>query len=165
MWPKKRKHCFASISFASMKLYQNWPTASAAKGWCSTSAELRRTLDQLGRAIERLKEALAEPPTNPLALDGTIQRFEFTIELFWKSMKRRLAIEGVETGTPREALRGAFAAGWIDDETLWLDMLRARNETSHAYNEALARAIRDRVRGYIGAMERALASLRDDSRF
>ena len=80
-------------------------------------------------------------------------------------MKRRLAIEGVETGTPREALRGAYAAGWIDDETLWLDMLRARNETSHAYNEALARAIRDRVRGYIGAMERALASLRDGPRF
>ena len=36
-------------------------------------------------AIDRL--------VNPLALDGTIPRFEFTIELFWKAMKRRLAIE------------------------------------------------------------------------
>ena len=43
-------------------------------------------------------------------------------------------------------------------------MLRARNETSHAYNEALARAIYDRVRGYIGPMERVFAALRGDSR-
>jgi len=46
------------------------------------SAELARNLGQLGRALERLREALSEPATNPLAIDGTIQRFEFTIELF-----------------------------------------------------------------------------------
>jgi nucleotidyltransferase-like protein len=50
----------------------------------------------------------AEPPTNPLAVDGTIQRFEFTIKLFWKVMKRLLAREGLDARTPRETLNGVF---------------------------------------------------------
>lgn len=44
-----------------------------------------QSLHNLGSAIERLQEALQEPLTNNLALDGTIQRFEFVFELFWKS--------------------------------------------------------------------------------
>ena len=35
----------------------------------------------LGRALDRLGEALDQPEDNPLAIDGTIQRFEFAIEL------------------------------------------------------------------------------------
>ena len=48
-----------------------------------------QSLRNLGAALERLREALQEPETNSLAVDGTIQRFEFVIELFWKTLKRR----------------------------------------------------------------------------
>jgi nucleotidyltransferase substrate binding protein (TIGR01987 family) len=65
----------------------------------------------------------------------------FAIELTWKSLKRVLADEGVETGTPREALMQAYKARWIDDEALWLSMLRDRNATSHIYDEDTARQI------------------------
>jgi nucleotidyltransferase substrate binding protein (TIGR01987 family) len=123
------------------------------------NAELHRRFEQLRHAVDRLREALAQPDDNPLAVDGTIQRFEFTIELFWEAMKRLLVHEGIETNTPREAVQRAYQAGWLDDETAWLEMLRARNETSHAYNEALARRIRDQVRRDFPAMERALSSL------
>jgi len=37
-------------------------------------------------------------------IDGTIQRFEFVIELYWKTLKRLLALEGINTYTPRESL-------------------------------------------------------------
>ena len=53
-----------------------------------------RALDTLGRALDRLREALAEPEGNPLAVDGTIQRFEFAIELSWKALRRLLLREG-----------------------------------------------------------------------
>ena len=56
-------------------------------------------------------------------------------------------------------MQHAYQAGWLDDETAWLEMLRARNQTSHAYNEALARRIRDQIRRDFPEMERALASL------
>ena len=124
------------------------------------NAELHRTFDQLCQAVERLREALAEPPSNALAVDGTIQRFEFTIELFWKTLKRLLAFEGIETRTPRETLQRAYQAGWLMDETAWLEMLRDRNETSHAYDEALARRICERVRRNFPELERARAALR-----
>ena len=39
------------------------------------------SIANLGRALDRLEEALAEPMTNTLAVDGTIQRFEFGLEL------------------------------------------------------------------------------------
>lgn len=124
------------------------------------SDEIARSVGDLSRAVDRLREALAEPESNPLAIDGTIQRFEFTIELFWKTMKRLLARDGVVTATPREALRRAYQAGWIDDEAAWLAMMQDRNRTSHAYREALARAIYDDIRLTFAEMERALKALK-----
>jgi nucleotidyltransferase substrate binding protein (TIGR01987 family) len=59
-------------------------------------AKTSQSLKNLGAALERLAEALREPETNKLAIDGTIQRFEFVIDLFWKTLKRLLAEEGIQ---------------------------------------------------------------------
>jgi nucleotidyltransferase substrate binding protein (TIGR01987 family) len=120
---------------------------------------LHRLFDEFGHAVDRLREALAEPEANPLLVDGTIQRFEFTIELFWKATRRLLAHEGIETSTPRETLQRAYQVGWLSDETAWLDMLRARNQTSHAYNEALARKILDDIRRNFPVLDRTVTDL------
>ncbi|MBE0510941.1 MAG: nucleotidyltransferase substrate binding protein, partial [Gammaproteobacteria bacterium] len=56
--------------------------------------KIQQSLTNLGRALTRLEEALKEPDTNSLVIDGTIQRFEFVIELFWKAFKRILSREG-----------------------------------------------------------------------
>lgn len=113
-----------------------------------------QSLHNLGAALERLREALQEPEENPLAVDGTIHRFEFVIELYWKSLKRLLALEGIETYTPRESLQRAYQANWLADETAWLQMLRDRNETSHVYNEEMARRIYDHIKEYFPELER-----------
>lgn len=123
------------------------------------NAELRRSLSQLTKALARLREALAEPESNPLALDGSIQRFEFTIELFWKVMKRLLFEEGIEASTPRETLQQAFRVGWLTDDQTWLSLLRDRNQTSHAYDEEVARAILGRVRDAVPEMTRLCEEL------
>jgi nucleotidyltransferase-like protein len=49
---------------------------------------LKHLFDDLGRSLDRLGEALAVSEDEPLAVDGTIQRFEFTFELFWKAVRR-----------------------------------------------------------------------------
>jgi nucleotidyltransferase substrate binding protein (TIGR01987 family) len=125
-----------------------------------SDSEDARALATLGRSLERLREALEQPDENPLAVDGTIQRFEFSIELFWKTLRRLLTREGVTTSTPREALTAAYRAGWLLDETAWLQMLRDRNETSHTYNEATARRIYASIRRSFPEMERAFRELR-----
>ncbi|MDX1657131.1 MAG: HI0074 family nucleotidyltransferase substrate-binding subunit, partial [Candidatus Competibacteraceae bacterium] len=50
-------------------------------------------------------------------------------------------------------------AGWIEDESTWLRMLRDRNETSHIYDEQTARRIYDRVRQNFPALERVYRKL------
>ncbi len=131
----------------------------------SSSMSQRRlqwNLANLQRALAQLEEAVRIPRDRPLVVEGTIQRFEFVIELFWKTLKRGLEFEGRPTKTPREALTEAYAAGWIDDETIWLDMLQCRNDTSHLYlDPALLDQTYDRIRGYCREMRRMLTFLED----
>lgn len=51
----------------------------------STIKKTEQSLENLENALKRLGEALSEPEINSLTIDGTIQRFEFSFELFWKS--------------------------------------------------------------------------------
>ena len=117
--------------------------------------KVTQSIVNLGRALDRLQEALAEPSTNKLAIDGTIQRFEFALKLFWETLKRLLAAEGVESSTPRETLKHTYRAGWLNDESAWLQMLKDRNETSHVYSEEMAQRIYDSIRANFPEMQSA----------
>jgi nucleotidyltransferase substrate binding protein (TIGR01987 family) len=116
-------------------------------------------LDQFANALARLHEVMAMDAGADLVLDAAIQRFEFTFEVAWKCLKAAAETKGVETVSPRDAIKQAFAAGWIDDEPLWLDLMRARNESSHICNEAIARGIFERVKRDLPAFDRALQSM------
>ncbi|MFC4766906.1 HI0074 family nucleotidyltransferase substrate-binding subunit [Effusibacillus consociatus] len=120
-----------------------------------------QSLLNLGKALERLREALQVPEDSLLAVDGTIQRFEFAIELYWKTLKRLLANEGIQTNTPRETLQRAFQAHWLSDETAWLQMLKDCNETSHVYAEETALRIYNHIKRYFPEMERTYKFLLD----
>ncbi|MGH6888482.1 MAG: nucleotidyltransferase substrate binding protein [Rhizomicrobium sp.] len=47
--------------------------------------------------------------------------------------------------TARAAIKAAYAAGWIDDEPAWLDLLEMRNASSQTYRESLALDIYRRI--------------------
>ena len=81
------------------------------------------------------------------------------IELYWKTLTRMLEEEGVRSGTPRETIRAAFAAGWLDDEERWLDLLKDRNLTSHTYQEPLALEIYRRIPAHHRAMRTVYGKL------
>ena len=103
----------------------------------------------LAKALNRFAEALQEnQSSNPLAIDGSIQRFEFCVELMWKNLKRFLEIQGKVTKTPKQALQEAFAIGWINNESIWLSMLEDRNLTSHTYNDETANDIYSKLQEY-----------------
>ena len=115
----------------------------------------RDRLDDLGRALDRLGEALEVPADAPLAVDGTIQRFEFTFELVWKCFKGALSAQGVEAASPLMVLREAFQMGWIDDETTWIQVLKDRNLSSRVYREEVALEIYQRLRLYAPRLREA----------
>lgn len=115
--------------------------------------KLSLSLNAMGQALQRLAESLAYDQSQPLVVDASIQRFEFCIELTWKTMKKALAQEGLEANTPRECMQQAYAAKWLDDENAWLSMLKDRNLTSHTYKEELALEIYRRLPGHLAAMQ------------
>lgn len=102
------------------------------------------------RAYTLLREA-TEPAVselNQLEREGVIQRFEYTFELAWLTLKDRLEYDGVAlaTVTPRNVIREAFAARLIADGETWTDMLSDRNLMSHTYDFARFEAVIENIR-------------------
>ena len=110
------------------------------------------------KALGRLEEALAEPPS-PLVRDACIQRFEFSFELGWKAIKESLKQQGLECQSPKSCLREAFRQGWIDDENAGIVLLDDQNLTSHTYDEELAEVIYKRLQQHLSFMQSLKAQL------
>ena len=53
--------------------------------------------------------------------------------------------EGIKTDTPRQTIKTAFLRNLIPDGQIWIDMMEARNKTSHTYNESLAKSLTNEV--------------------
>ncbi|MBN1314790.1 MAG: nucleotidyltransferase substrate binding protein [Anaerolineales bacterium] len=113
--------------------------------WKQRFQNFDRAVILLREPIERGIETLSD-----LEKEGTIQRFEFTVELAWKTLKDYLEYQGavIEPITPRNVIKESFAAKILADGQVWIDMLDHRNLMSHAYDsktfEKAVIAIRDR---------------------
>ncbi len=70
-----------------------------------------------------------------LSKDGLIQRFEYTLELAWKTLKDYLEAEEVIAKTPKSTIKHAFQIDIINNGELWINMLEDRNLMAHTYNE------------------------------
>ena len=69
------------------------------------------------------------------------ERLPLLNEVVAGQVKEILENNGVaagQSGSPRQILKAAYQAGMIKDEQLWLSALVARNNVSHAYNQAIA---------------------------
>ncbi len=129
--------------------------------WRQRFANFERGLILLRSALEgRPLEAF-----NDLELEGLVQRFEYTFELAWKTLKVYLEENGVVLPqiTPGAVIKAAFAAKLIADGETWMDMLKHRNLMSHTYDSKefrqAAPAIRDR---YLSAFQQVCLLLKNE---
>jgi len=122
--------------------------------------KIRLAYTKLNRALNAL-DLMASLPLdkNRANVDATIQRFEFTIELFWLFLKVLLESKGVEVQYPKDVFNAAYKGHLIDDEEFWLNMLKDRNLTSHTYDEKLADLIYARIKTYVPVFIKTLNSL------
>lgn len=100
-------------------------------------------------ALSRLHESLneAEGSGSLTMRDGVIQRFEFTAELSWKTMREYLLLQEVgDINNPKNVLREALSNSIITDGEGWLSIIRDRNSTSHVYDEEDADEIFARIK-------------------
>lgn len=121
--------------------------------------DLKAALEKFGNAITSLEHGVKET-NSELEKDGVIQRFEFTFELLWKSLKIFLNEDGIDSKTPRECLRNAFKFGWVQDEQILLDMLLDRNNSTHIYSKKESEEIFERIKSeYIFEFKKILNEL------
>jgi nucleotidyltransferase substrate binding protein (TIGR01987 family) len=67
---------------------------------------------------------------------GSIQAFEYTYEMAWKTMKRVLTQQGVvDVNAPRLCFREAAKLGLINDPKIWFYFIEIRNLTVYTYDE------------------------------
>ena len=120
------------------------------------------------QALSRLTEAVAlsqQRALSELEEQGLIQAFEFTHELAWNVLKDYLEAQGfVELIGSKNATRQAFKNGLLADGEAWMDMIKARNLTSHTYQVKIAadivKDILGRFHPALSAMERRFADLK-----
>ena len=118
-------------------------------------------LSSLEKAVTSLQEALGtydklqtsvKPKEQLVLRDGVIQRFEYTIELCWKMLKRHLeesGLERVDTFGIKELFRMGYEQGLVRDPSPWFDYLKKRNLTSHTYDEETAKIVFETARLFL----------------
>jgi len=71
-----------------------------------------------------------------LEKDWVIQRFEYTIEIWWKTLKKVLEYEKLNfTPAPKEIIKESYKLDYIDSLELWDEFLDIRNQMSHIYSD------------------------------
>lgn len=106
-------------------------------------------LENYKNALARLHESIADSKKfadNLTFRDGVIQRFEFTAELAWKTIREYLLSEKLANiNSPKSVMREAYHMNVITDEDGWIQILDDRNATSHIYDEEEATGIYKRI--------------------
>jgi len=118
----------------------------------------QQRFDNFEKAFALLKGAFEKDAAamSDLEKEGVIQRFEYTFELAWKTLKDYLIFNGVSFDqiTPKSVIKQAFAAKIIADGQLWIDMLEQRNLMSHTYSNESFESIFDNIaKPYLNALE------------
>ncbi len=119
---------------------------------------LDEKIGQLKNAILRWQEAINAENTE-LNRDASIQRFEFSFELLWKTIKLYLQDrEKIFCNSPRSCFReikNIFSLS--DDEIeLCLQMANDRNLASHTYSEQMSDELFSKLNDYIGITKKIL---------
>ena len=122
---------------------------------------LRYVFQELEKAFSKLKEDAASAQ-DELEKDGVIQRFEFTFEQLWKTLKIFLEHQGIIVKTPRDSLKEAFRINLIEDEETFFDMMEDRNRTSHIYDKEVSEEIFKKIKSsYVQAIEKVLEKMKE----
>ena len=118
---------------------------------------------QFEEAVARFREVLAVPKTD-IVRDSAIQRFEFTIDLAWKTVKAFLEEEkGLRCASPKECFREAYRQGLIEYSDAWLHFVDMRNETVHTYKQQIAEQIYAELPNVLAHAEKLLSALQGKS--
>lgn len=106
----------------------------------SENIRWKQRFNNFEKAFNLLKSVFEEKEINELSLleqEGVVQRFEYTYELAWKTLKDYLEYNGSLNNidiSPRNIFKEAYSAKIINSQDEFIDMMLSRNLLSHTYD-------------------------------
>ena len=108
--------------------------------------------ESYSKSLRRFEEILKKEKTVENC-DSAIKRFEFTVELAWKTAQKFLRDQDIVCRSPKECVKEAFKFGLIKDDPRWVKMFDDRNLTAHTYDEKTAEEIYGRLPQYLDILK------------
>lgn len=111
-------------------------------------SRLEERIENFNRAFEIFNNAVKaynQEKENILMHLALVQAYEVCFELSWKVLKDYLAENGILVYMPKEVIKEAFNKNVIENGQIWIDMLDARNATSHEYKMDKINLILDKI--------------------
>jgi nucleotidyltransferase substrate binding protein (TIGR01987 family) len=121
---------------------------------------LEKAIASLDKALTRATGAAGDEELR----DAVIQRFEYTYEICWKMVKRRIEADApvpsdVDAMSYPVLMREAAERGLVSDVTRWFEYREQRNVTSHTYDAEKAQSVFKTARPFLADARALLAEL------
>lgn len=120
----------------------------------------KQRFNNFSKAYKLLNSVFKERKIEELSIleqEGVIQRFEYTYELAWKTLKDYLEYNGNLNNidiTARNVFKEAYSAGIIKEQDIFIDMMLSRNLLSHTYDFARFKEIIIKIENdYLNVLE------------
>ena len=99
--------------------------------WKQRFSNFEKAFKQLEEAVLRIDEL------DDLSKEGLIQRFEYTFELAWKTIKDFIESKGEDEKYTRDVIKKAFQLEIVENGEIWFEMLEKRNLMEHTYDKSI----------------------------
>ena len=125
-----------------------------------------KKFEQMKKLYAALKGYIDPFEQSDVVISGTTADFDRLFELSWKTLKEylycTLGISEAKSGSPKVIIKIAYKENIVENEQLWLEMLRYRNDDTHHYNKSDAMLYISRIDSYyLVEIGRLIAFLRD----
>ncbi len=119
-------------------------------------------ISKLALCLKALEECYSEYTKNndsrmkEFLEDACVKRFEFSLEISWKTMKRFLKLEYSKNDTEltmNNIFRFMEHYGFVKSWTRWRTYYTERNNTAHEYDQKKARSLLAHTQDLISDME------------
>ena len=111
-----------------------------------TDIRWKQRLSNYKKSLSHLADAVKIEKPSIIQQAGTIQFFEMSFELAWKTLKDYLEEQGfADVKSPKATIKKAYEISLIQDGHLWLEALENRNLAAHTYDDETAQEIYDLI--------------------
>jgi len=126
-----------------------------------TLVELSKAIDSLEEVLSLFKKSAIGSAESKAFRDSSIQRFEYCIELSWKTS---IKLMGSTTTSSKMAVREMARNNLLQNPELWLEFIDARNNTSHSYDEEIAAKVFVKINEFLPEAKQLFLKLEEVSR-